>query len=210
MLVLPPIRLCSHSLTTRPQRRSLPSGTHLSSRYASLSSLGLHKAKSKKPDSGQGHRVALFWDYENIPVPSTPANVRGLIVQQLCQLARKYGRVDVLRLYTGIWSANSEKNTLLRKAMHAEGMELVMCEHGGLRQVVDTKIMADIDAYTRLFPPPATIIIVSGDKDYLPTVSELIRKQFQVVVVCPKTAQPRFTAIQNCKTRRWPEDLAKA
>ncbi|KZT00629.1 uncharacterized protein LAESUDRAFT_611097, partial [Laetiporus sulphureus 93-53] len=132
--------------------------------------------------------VALFWDYENIQVPSTPANIRVPIVQRLCQLARRYGTVDVLRLYTGVWSVKSRRSVLLREAMHEEGIEFIRCEHGGCQQVVDTRIMADVDAYTKSSSPPATIIIVAGDKDYIPTVSKLATKGFRVVVVCPKMA----------------------
>jgi hypothetical protein len=59
------------------------------------------------------------------------------------------------------------------------------CPHNGRKDVVDKMILVDMLAFANDHPPPATIVLIAGDRDYAYAVSTLRLRQYNVVLIVP-------------------------
>ncbi|KAG6335872.1 hypothetical protein ID866_3209 [Astraeus odoratus] len=106
-------------------------------------------------------KVAVFWDY-----------------------ARVFGCVITFKAYLDI-SAQPPKNTTLRSELQLSGVSLIDCPHNGKKDVVDKMIMVDMLAFAVDHSPPATVVLVTGDRDYAYAVSTLRLRNYSVILITP-------------------------
>ncbi|KAF9036731.1 hypothetical protein BJ165DRAFT_1505553 [Panaeolus papilionaceus] len=86
--------------------------------------------------------VAVFWDYENCPVPT---NVSGYAaVNHIRSLAHPYGSVKVFRAYLGLSDhpiLQNVKSQNTRSELQVSGVSLIDCPHNGRKEVADKMII---------------------------------------------------------------------
>ncbi|KAF8061500.1 NYN domain-containing protein [Lyophyllum atratum] len=127
--------------------------------------------------------VAIFWDFENLPPGQ---NISGYeLVENIRSLAQAYGPVILFKAYLEVSLLTSSN---LRSELQASGISLTDCPHNGRKDVADKMLIADMVAFGIDHPTPATIILISGDRDYAYAVSILRLRRYRVVVACPSTA----------------------
>ncbi|KAJ7172686.1 transcriptional regulator-domain-containing protein [Mycena filopes] len=63
------------------------------------------------------------------------------------------------------------------------GVSLTDCPHNGRKGVADQMILVDMLSYARDHPTPATIFLISGDRDFAYAVSVLQMRNYEVVVL---------------------------
>jgi len=137
--------------------------------------------------------ITFFWDIENVPIP------RGQKPFDIVQRIRQKLVVESgLREYSFTCYCNSttisQDNQL--NLFHAN----VRIVHVPDRKpgAVDRQIMLELDRFERAHRPPATIVLISGDIDFVGKLSDLRHQAgFHVIVIHNKPAKPELKATVN-------------
>ncbi|TBU32228.1 NYN domain-containing protein [Dichomitus squalens] len=148
--------------------------------------------------------VAIFWDYENCALPALEPSY--MIVNKIRRLAHQYGSVKTFKAYVEYPEHQTVKSMALRSELQSCGVSLIDCPHNGRKDVADKMIMVDMMAYAIDNPAPATIILISGDRDFVYAVSILALRQYRVVLLAPRVAYSNLRAQANV-VYNWPEDF---
>ncbi|KAI0340648.1 hypothetical protein BDW22DRAFT_390713 [Trametopsis cervina] len=129
--------------------------------------------------------VAIFWDLENCQLPSTA----GLsAVDNIRSIAQSYGFVKLFKAYLDVAEQNSPKTSILRSELQSCGVTVTDCPHSNRKDVADKMMI--VFAMDDL--PPATVIILSGDRDFVYAASTLRLRAYHVVVIGPKTCHHQY------------------
>ncbi|KAI0781180.1 NYN domain-containing protein [Trametes elegans] len=148
--------------------------------------------------------VAIFWDYENCALPA--AEPSYAIVNKIRRLAHQYGSVKTFRAYLEYPEQSSLKSVSMRSELQSCGVSLIDCSHNGRKDVADKMMMIDMMAYAIDNPAPATIILISQDRDFVYAVSILSLRQYNIVLLAPKATYGGLKA-QADAVYNWPEDF---
>ncbi|CCM02869.1 uncharacterized protein FIBRA_04982 [Fibroporia radiculosa] len=148
--------------------------------------------------------VAIFWDYENCALPS---NISGnAVANKIRQIAHKYGSVKVFKAYLELPEQSSPKSVALRSELQLCGVSLIDCPHNGRKDVADKMMIVDMMAYAIDTPAPATIVLISGDRDFVYAVSVLCLRQYRLIVFAPTVAHTSLKS-QASVVYAWPADV---
>ncbi|KAH7916025.1 NYN domain-containing protein [Hygrophoropsis aurantiaca] len=135
--------------------------------------------------------VAIFWDYENC---SPPSSLLGYdIVNNIRRMAHVFGSVNTFKAYLGL-SDQSVKSTSLRSELQSSGVSLIDCPHNGRKDVADKMILVDMLTFAIDHPAPATIVLITGDRDYAYAVSTLRLRRYRVVLIVPPAVHSSLQA----------------
>jgi hypothetical protein len=97
-----------------------------------------------------------------------------------------YHNIDVVGRYLEINDAHSIKsNRGLRSELQSSGVSLTDCPHNGHKDAADKMMMIDMLTFAIDNPPPATVVLISGDKDFVYALSTLRNRRFNIVLVVP-------------------------
>ena len=92
----------------------------------------------------------------------------------------RFGYIKDIRLYTDITSLHPS----LRGSLQASGVHLIDVPRR-TKDAADKMILADIILFAVDNQPPATIVLISGDRDYAYALAKLAQRQYQIVLVIP-------------------------
>ncbi|KAF7338468.1 DUF537-domain-containing protein [Mycena venus] len=126
----------------------------------------------------QSSDVAIFWDYENCHASSQVSGYE--VVSGIRNVAHRFGPVKHFKAYTETLDTRSLGS---RSELQSSGVSLTDCPHNGGKNVTDQMIMVDMLAYAMDHPAPATIILISGDREFAYAVSVLRLRRYEVVVI---------------------------
>lgn len=141
---------------------------------------------------------------------SPSCNMTGYdIVNNIREIAHSYGSVTQFKAYLEL-SEQSSKSTTLRSELQSCGVSLTDCPHNGRKDVADKMMIGgyllpspyrstsqlrlrlpdtvDMLTYALDTPAPATIVLISGDRDFVYAVSVLRLRRYRVVLVAPQQA----------------------
>ncbi|KAI0781185.1 NYN domain-containing protein [Trametes elegans] len=150
--------------------------------------------------------IAIFWDYENC---TPPCNVPGYdVVNNIRQVAHEYGSVKLFKAYLELSEQSSSKSIGLRSELQSCGVSLTDCPHNGRKDVADKMMIVDMLTYAIDNPAPATIVLISGDRDFVYAVSVLRLRRYRVVVVAPYTAHGSLKS-QASVVLDWEADIMR-
>ncbi|KAI0362703.1 DUF537-domain-containing protein [Trametes cingulata] len=150
------------------------------------------------------NNVAVFWDYENCALPATEPSYT--IINKIRRLAHQYGSVKTFKAYLEYPEQTSPKSMALRSELQSCGVSLIDCPHNGRKDVADKMMMVDMMAHAIDNPAPATIILISGDRDFVYAVSILSLRQYRIVLLAPRCAHGGLKG-QADAVYNWPEDF---
>ncbi|PIL23777.1 hypothetical protein GSI_13527 [Ganoderma sinense ZZ0214-1] len=148
--------------------------------------------------------VAIFWDYENCALPALEPSYT--IVNKVRRLAHQYGSVKTFKAYLEYPEQLSVKSMALRSELQSCGVSLIDCPHNGRKDVADKMIMVDMMAHAIDNPAPTTIVLISGDRDFIYAVSILSLRQYRIVLLAPRAAYGGLKA-QASAVHNWPDDF---
>ncbi|KDQ08357.1 hypothetical protein BOTBODRAFT_166064 [Botryobasidium botryosum FD-172 SS1] len=128
-------------------------------------------------------RVGIFWDFENCPPPS---NTPGYIVaDSVRRMAHRFGSVTLFKAYLELSENTSPKTLTLRSELQSSGVSLTDCPHNGRKDVADKMLMIDMMAWCLDNATPATVVLISGDRDFVYAISVIRQRRYNVVLVVP-------------------------
>ncbi|KAG6821157.1 hypothetical protein H0H93_005377 [Arthromyces matolae] len=150
----------------------------------------------------ESDEVAIFWDYGsylgfpfhdhigmvNVETPENccvPAQYTGYeVVKKIRNIAHNFGSIKLFQAYLELSDPTAFARTLaLRSELQASGVSLKDCPHNGRKNVADKMMLVDILAYAIDKPPPSTIILISGDRDFAYAVSILRLRRYKVAII---------------------------
>ncbi|OSD02824.1 hypothetical protein PYCCODRAFT_309673 [Trametes coccinea BRFM310] len=138
-----------------------------------------------------------------------PCNVPGYdVVNNIRQVAHEYGSVKLFKAYLELSEQSSSKSIGLRSELQSCGVSLTDCPHNGRKDVADKMMIVDMLTYAIDNPAPATIILISGDRDFVYAVSVLRLRRYRVVVVAPFTAHDSLKS-QATAVLDWQADIMR-
>ncbi|OBZ75185.1 hypothetical protein A0H81_04566 [Grifola frondosa] len=149
-------------------------------------------------------KVAIFWDYENCALPA--AESATSIVNNLRNIAHRYGALNTFKAYLESSERSSLKSLPLRSELVSCGVSLIDCPHDGRKDVADKMMIVDMLAYAMDNSTSATVILISGDRDFAYALSILRQRQYQVVVISPKAGHLSLKS-QAEVVHNWPQDF---
>lgn len=140
---------------------------------------------------------------ENCTPPSTGPGYD--VVNNIRQIALEYGSVKLFKAYLELSEQSSSKTIGLRSELQSCGVSLTDCPHNGRKDVADKMMIGassfngscmhmlivdivDMLTYAIDNPAPATVVLISGDRDFVYAVSVLRLRRYRVVVVAPNSA----------------------
>jgi len=137
--------------------------------------------------------ISFFWDIENVPIP------RGQrpfdIVQRIRQkLVTEPGLQEVS------FSCYCDIKTIPQENLQSLHQATVRIVHVADRKsgAVDRQIMLDLDSFERVHRPPSTVVLISGDIDFIGKLSNLRHHAgFHVIVIHNKCAKQELKATVN-------------
>ncbi|KAG6889733.1 hypothetical protein C0995_015031 [Termitomyces sp. Mi166 len=145
--------------------------------------------------------VAIFWDYENCAAATQYTGYE--IVKKIRHVAHSFGTIKLFKAYVELSDpATFSKSLVLRSELQSSGVSLTDCPHNGRKDVADKMMLGklnlvlepestelhlvflvDMLAYAIDNPPPSTIILISGDRDFAYAVSVLRLRRYRVVII---------------------------
>eukprot|EP01102_Stenamoeba_stenopodia_P015665 TRINITY_DN5365_c0_g1_i3.p1 TRINITY_DN5365_c0_g1~~TRINITY_DN5365_c0_g1_i3.p1 ORF type:complete len:823 (+),score=145.06 TRINITY_DN5365_c0_g1_i3:244-2712(+) len=132
-------------------------------------------------------KIAYFWDIENCSVPSSMPSYE--VVQKVRGLARaRNARETEFRCYTDV-TRLTEK---VRDGLESAG---VLLAHVSSRKpgAADFAILAGLDNFSEHVTSPATVVLITGDTDFLQKINILkYRKGYRVVLLHSGHARKDF------------------
>ncbi|KZT28244.1 hypothetical protein NEOLEDRAFT_1175994 [Neolentinus lepideus HHB14362 ss-1] len=149
--------------------------------------------------------VAIFWDYENVRV-SSRASPGHVIAGNIQSIALQYGLVTIFRAYFDHSESSSQKTVMCFTELQTSGLSLVDCPHRKRKDVADKKIIVDMLIFAMDHPPPATIILISGDSDFEYAVSTLRMRGYYIVLIAPKAVSASLESVASL-VLHWDSDV---
>ncbi|CAF4867259.1 unnamed protein product [Rotaria sp. Silwood1] len=149
--------------------------------------------KTQKSPVKEKGRVSFFWDIENVPIPKgqKPFDIiqrirDRLVVQPGLQEAEFSCFCDTTTI--------SHENRL---SLHHANVDNINVPNGK-PGAVDLKILLALDRFERNYRPPATVVLISGDIDFVGKLNDLRhRVGFHVIVIHNKQVKPELKATVN-------------
>ncbi|KAJ7587473.1 hypothetical protein C8J56DRAFT_1081714 [Mycena floridula] len=146
------------------------------------------------------HKVAIFWDYENLSVPR--AVYAPLVVANIRASLVEYGQIISFVAYTAYESH--------RRHLQQAEIAVEMCPHMGLKNVVDRRIIEDATNLAgKSVAKELTLVLISNDGDFGPRFSRFGREGFAIVVICDYTGSIRLRSIPSSRHIPWRDILGQ-
>ncbi|KAJ3292004.1 hypothetical protein HK104_005632 [Borealophlyctis nickersoniae] len=160
-----------------------------------------HAARGVTAGEANG-KCAIFWDFENCP---PPANTPGyVVVDSIRRVVHHFGAITMFKAYLQI-SETTKKS--LRSELQSSGVSLTDTPHNSRKDAADKMILVDMLAFAIDHPPPATIILISGDRDFVYALSTLRNRRYNVILIVPNKGASMVLKSQANSILEWRYDV---
>ncbi|KAF5324452.1 hypothetical protein D9611_004319 [Ephemerocybe angulata] len=137
--------------------------------------------------------AAIFWDYENCPAPAGGSGCQ--LVKRIRSLVQPFGPIKLFKAYLSIAEQSQlTKNSALRSELQASGVSLTDTPHNSRKDVADKMMIVDMLTHAMDNPAPATIVVISGDRDFAYAMAVLRLRQYDVVLITLSNAHISLTS----------------
>ncbi|KAL1675074.1 NYN domain-containing protein [Schizophyllum commune] len=140
--------------------------------------------------------VGIFWDYENCQFMSGCSGFD--VAKNIERVALAHGPIASFNAYLDLQQCAVPAS--MRSELQSTGVALVDCPHNGQKDVVDQMLQTDMLVFALDHPAPATIVLISGDRDFAYVASILRRRMYNVVLICHSTPGPHKSLLQQVST----------
>ncbi|KAI0665045.1 NYN domain-containing protein [Cubamyces menziesii] len=94
----------------------------------------------------------------------------------------------------------------IRSELQSCGVSVIDCPHSGRKDVADKMMIVDMMAHAIDNPAPSTIVLITGDRDFVYAVSILSLRNHKVVLIAPRHSHDGLKA-QADSVYDWPDDF---
>jgi len=102
----------------------------------------------------------------------------------------------------------------LQAQLQASGVSMIHCPHFSMKEVVDRALTVDMLVFAFDSFAPATVVIITGDRDFTYAISTLRMRGHRVVLIMPSERTPSHlrdnvdVAVSWKDVLEWPEQIA--
>ncbi|KAJ3072338.1 hypothetical protein HDU98_003794 [Podochytrium sp. JEL0797] len=147
-------------------------------------------------------KVGVFWDYENCQVPRL-AKGYDVVDRIRNVVLSSFGAMICFNAYLDIMTCAEEKRIHLSRS----GVSLIHCPHDNRKDMADAKLMVDMLTFAIDNPAPATIVLISGDKDFCSALSVLRNRNYFIVLIEPMQKATSVMRAQASVVLDWKLDV---
>ncbi|KAH6918937.1 NYN domain-containing protein [Coprinopsis sp. MPI-PUGE-AT-0042] len=137
-------------------------------------------------------KCSIFWDYENCAVPTGCSGHQ--VVKSIRNVIQPFGTIKSFKAYLAISEQSQTKSLTVRSELQASGVSLTDTPHNGRKDVADKMMIVDMLLFAMDNDPPATLVLISGDRDFSHVIGVLRLRQYDVVLLSPPNAHASLTA----------------
>ncbi|KAL1675070.1 NYN domain-containing protein [Schizophyllum commune] len=117
------------------------------------------------------------------------------IAKNIERVALPHGSVTAFNAYLDPQLCTISNN--LRSELQSSGVALIDCPHNGQKNAVDQMLQTDILLFALDNPAPATLVLISGDRDFAYTAAVLRRRHYNVILICRSQPGPHRTLLSQ-------------
>lgn len=154
--------------------------------------------------------VAIFWDVDNCAPPTGSSGRSVALAVRAAIQNLESGPIVSFKAYLELSSETQAPNAAqvqLRSELQGCGVSLIDTPKSGRKDVADKMMITDLLAYAIDQPAPATVVLISGDRDFAYPLGILRNRGYNVVLVTPPIgAVPILEASANV-VMSWRQDV---
>jgi hypothetical protein len=129
-----------------------------------------------------------------------------VVVENLRRAIHHFGQIIMFKAYLEI-NESSSMQRALRSELQSSGVSLTDCPHNGRKDASDKMIIVDLLAFAIDHPPPATIVLISGDKDFVYALSTLRNRRYKIILIVPNRGAHIILKSQANAILEWRYDV---
>lgn len=130
-----------------------------------------------------------------------------VVIENIRRVIHHFGHISQFKAYLEIKNETIPWHKSLRSELQSSGVSLTDCPHNGRKDAVDKMIMVDMLGFAIDQAPPATIVLISGDKDFVYALSTLRNRRYTVVLIVPNKGAPIILKSQASVILEWRYDV---
>ncbi|PWZ01471.1 hypothetical protein BCV70DRAFT_198901 [Testicularia cyperi] len=154
--------------------------------------------------------VAIFWDVDNCAPPTGSSGRSVALAVRKSIQSLEVGPIVSFKAYLELSSETNIPNAAqvqLRSELQGCGVSLIDTPKSGRKDVADKMMITDLLAFAIDQPAPATIVLISGDRDFAYPLGLLRNRGYEVVLIVPPIgAVPILEASANV-VLTWRQDV---
>ncbi|TKY90764.1 hypothetical protein EX895_000762 [Sporisorium graminicola] len=154
--------------------------------------------------------IAIFWDVDNCAPPTGSSGRSVALAVRSAIQNLDVGPIVSFKAYLELSSETQTPNAAqvqLRSELQGCGVSLIDTPKSGRKDVADKMMITDLLAYAIDQPAPATVVLISGDRDFAYPLGILRNRGYNVVLVTPPIgAVPILEASANV-VLSWRQDV---
>ncbi|SNX81866.1 uncharacterized protein MEPE_00571 [Melanopsichium pennsylvanicum] len=154
--------------------------------------------------------IAIFWDVDNCAPPTGSSGRSVALAVRAAIQNLEDGPIVSFKAYLELSSETQAPNAQqvqLRSELQGCGVSLIDTPKSGRKDVADKMMITDLLAYAIDQPAPATVVLISGDRDFAYPLGILRNRGYSVVLVTPPIgAVPILEASANV-VMSWRQDV---
>ncbi len=154
--------------------------------------------------------IAIFWDVDNCTPPTGSSGRSVALAVRAAMQNLEIGPIVSFKAYLELSSETltpSAAQVQLRSELQGCGVSLIDTPKSGRKDVADKMMITDLLAYAIDQPAPATVVLISGDRDFAYPLGILRNRGYNVVLVTPPIgAVPILEASANV-VMSWRQDV---
>jgi hypothetical protein len=129
-----------------------------------------------------------------------------VVVDNIRKVIHHFGQITSFKAYLEI-NETSTGQKALRSELQSSGVSLTDVPHNGRKDAADKMILVDMLAFAIDHPPPATLVLISGDKDFAYALSTLRNRRYAIVLIVPNRGAPIILKSQANAILEWRYDV---
>ncbi|KAJ9476622.1 NYN domain-containing protein [Pseudozyma hubeiensis] len=154
--------------------------------------------------------IAIFWDVDNCAPPTGSSGRSVALAVRSAIQNLEVGPIVSFKAYLELSSETQAPNAAqvqLRSELQGCGVSLIDTPKSGRKDVADKMMITDLLAYAIDQPAPATVVLISGDRDFAYPLGILRNRGYNIVLVTPPIgAVPILEASANV-VMSWRQDV---
>ncbi|KAH8117392.1 NYN domain-containing protein [Phellopilus nigrolimitatus] len=167
-------------------------------------------------------QVAVFWDYgtylpnalhvDHVPTSALatkencrpPSNVSGFsVVDRIRRIVQDFGNTTVFKAYVDLSLECANARSMIHSELQSSGLSIIHCPHNGRKDVADKMMLVDMLAFAIDSPAPATIVLITGDRDFAYAAAILRLRGYEVIIIASSFIAHASLKSQGCRLYDW-------
>ncbi|EST06471.1 NYN domain, limkain-b1-type [Kalmanozyma brasiliensis GHG001] len=154
--------------------------------------------------------IAIFWDVDNCAPPTGSSGRSVALAVRTAIQGLNVGPIVSFKAYLELSSETQAPNAAqvqLRSELQGCGVSLIDTPKSGRKDVADKMMITDCLSFAIDQAAPATVVLISGDRDFAYPLGILRNRGYNVVLVTPPIGAPPILEASANVVMSWRQDV---